>query len=273
MLIVVTLICLFPLYWMLVGSLSNLYGILKIPPDLYPKPPTLKNYATILRINPLLGKWILNTVIVSTSIIGGNLVVTVMAAYGFAFYNFPGKRVILWAFLAMLMITRYSQIIPLYVLVSKYKLTGLWAAIIPTIFNPANIYMAYLFMRQIPKDFLEAARIDGAGEWRTLWQIVVPLCKPIISALLTFTGITALGDYMWQVMVLQRTEQKTMLIGLMQSIRDYMVGNIGAGGGAYIKQYGYQMAVGIILFLPMFLIYLVSSKYFIGGLTVGGIKE
>jgi multiple sugar transport system permease protein len=137
------------------------------------------------------------------------------------------------------------------------------AVIVMSVFWSTGIFLFRNYFKSIPSSIIESARIDGASEWTILTRIVLPLSKPIIGAAIVFLGMGALGDYLWQMLNLQTPESQTFLVGLMSTtINVYVVKNI-----------GYDLTVGTLLFLPYLLLFAISSRYFIGGLTGGAIKE
>ena len=258
---------LFPLYWQFVGAFQPAIGIMKMPPEFFPSSPTLLNMAKVFDNVPMVARWAMNTVFITGVTVLGALLVNGMAAYAFAMFRFKGSQVILMAFLASLMITRYATLIPTFVLLRWYRISGAWAVIFPALFWPLGIYLATNYFRSIPASLVESARMDGAGEMRILARVVAPLCKPIVAALVVFKGLEVMQDYMWQVLILQGKKQMTLLVGTIQNIYDwYQL-------GGRVLDYGHANAVGVVLFFPLLIIFLVSNKYFISGLTLGAVKE
>ena len=265
-LILLFILMFIPLYWMLMGSFQDIYGVMKMPPNIIPKSVTLQNYVYLLKEDAV--KWLLNTIIV----VGGTVVISVLlsitAGYAFGIYKFKGGKLLWTAYLSQLMIPRISLIIPLFVIIKKLGISGkLSAVIIPVAFSPMGIYLATNYFKSIPRSIMESARIDGASEMQVLRYIVAPISKPILSALALFSGIGALQDYLWQMLVLQKPERRTLLVGLMRKVMER--GGIGELG---VNPVGRSFAVGILLFFPLLLIFLVANKFFVESLG-GSVKE
>jgi multiple sugar transport system permease protein len=264
--VLVCALFLFPIYWMFVASFQPATGIMKMPPELYPHSPTLLNFSNVFE-GPIVARWIANTVVITGSTIMGALLVNGTAAYAFAMFKFRGSQIVFTVFLASLMITRYAIIIPTFVLLKWYHISGALAVIAPALFWPLGILLATNYFRSIPASLVESARIDGAHEVTILARIVAPLCKPIVAALVVYKGLEVMQDYMWQVLVLQGKKQMTLFVGTIYHIYERFQVN------GMMYDYGHANAVGVVLFVPLLVIFLLANKYFISGLTLGAIKE
>jgi len=265
-LVLIFIILFVPVYFMFIGGFQNITGIIKMPPNLIPHNPTLYNYKIIFSW-PLL-KWLGNSFIVMACTVILTILLCASAGYSFAFYKWKYKE-LLWAIMLVgLMIPRISFIIPTFVIIKKLSLSGtLIAVILPNIFNPSLLYMTRIYFETVPKSLLESARLDGANEVQILWYIVMPISKPVIAALGLFTAIGSLGDYLWQMLVLQKPENQTLLVGMIKSV--IQLGNTIQGG---INPFGMQLAIGTILLLPLLIIFLLANRYFTQSLG-GAIKE
>jgi ABC-type glycerol-3-phosphate transport system permease component len=256
-----------PVYFMAIGGFQNIVGIMKMPPDLIPNNPTLHNYEVILKW-PLL-KWLSNSIIVTISTVILTVLLCSSAGYSFAFYTWKFKELLWGIIMVGLMVPRISFIIPTFVIIKKMNLSGsLVATIIPNIYNCSLLYMTRVYFETIPKSLLESARLDGANEVQILWHIVMPMSKPIIAALALFSAIGSLGDYLWQMLVLQRPENQTLIVGMIMKI--IQLGNNTIQGG--MNPFSLQLAVGTILLIPLLVIFLLSNKYFTQNIG-GAIKE
>lgn len=265
-LLVLFILVLLPLWFMLVYSFEDVRGVLRMPPRIIPSSPTLANYQYIATW-PLL-KWAGNSIVAVSVTVIISIVVYAMAGYVFAFKRFKYIN-ILWSILIVgMMVPRMSLMIPLYVTVKQIGLAGSMAAVILTsIYAPVHLFLARNFMQGIPVSILESAKIDGAGEWCVLFRIVVPLALPVFTVIALFTSINVLGDYVWQSLVFQFGNVQTLIVGMMKKVME-------RGGGDWnVNPLGRQMAVGVILMTPLLVIFGVANKYFVTGISIGGVKE
>jgi len=250
---------------MATGSLQDSRGFIVMPPRIFPLSPNLDNYAYLLKDD--IGIWLKNTLIVTISTVLLSVFISATTGYSFAIFDFKFKKIIFTLFLIPMMIPRISLIIPLFVIVKNLKIPGtLMAVVLPNVFSPLGIYLARNYFQSIPKSILESARIDGASELKILKSIVIPVSKPIISALSLFSAIGALQDYIWQMLVLQKPFNQTLLVGLMKK-------TMARGTTEFnINPVGRSFAAGIILLLPLLIIFIIANKYFTESLG-GAVKE
>jgi multiple sugar transport system permease protein len=266
-LVLLFIVMFIPVYFMIIGGFQNITGIMKTPPNLIPVNPTLRNYEMILSL-PLL-KWLYNSIIVTVSTVIFTILLSASTGYSFAFYNWKFKELLWGIMLVGLMVPRISFIIPTFVIIKKLSLSGsLIAAIIPNIYSCGSIYLTRIYFETVPKSLLESARLDGASEVQVLWHIVMPMSKPLITTIALFSAIGALGDYLWQMLILQREENQTLIVGMIMSV--IKLGNNTIQGG--INPFGMQLAVGTVLLLPLLIIFLLANKHFTQNIG-GAIKE
>ena len=264
---------LFPSWLMVANSLSPAKAFIRNPPSLLPYAFTLDNYKRALTMRgsgqgpvssyPILPRWILNTLILTAVLVVSGVIVNGAAGYAFCFARPRWLKAVFWAFMAPIFVTRYVLLISQFIIVGKLHLSGMAAVVSMSILWSTGIFLFRQYFKSIPVSLLESARIDGASEWTILTRIVLPLSKPMIGAAIVFLGMGALGDFLWQMLNLQTPESQTFIVGLiMSSINVYVVKNI-----------GYDLTVGTLLFLPYLALFAFSSRYFIGGLTGGALKE
>lgn len=269
---VLVLICavvlLLPIWFMAVGSVQDINGVMRMPPRFWPWQPTLDNYE-FLTSAPLL-LWARNTLWLVVLTVGVSVSVSCMAGYAFAFFDFRFKKILWMALLLGIMVPRVSLIIPLFVVLKRLGLSGtLFGVMIAGALSPMAVYLARVFFETVPKSISDAARIDGAGDFTILARIMVPISKPIITCLALFAAMGAQVNYVWQNLQLQRPEVLTLLVGLMRKTNDRMHGNVAE---LMINPIGRKLAMAMLLMAPMLLIYFGASKYFTQSLG-GAIKE
>lgn len=262
---VLAILFLMPLYWMLVGSFREMVGTMAAP-ELLPKNPTLKNYIDLFHSAYPVLRWMGNSIFIAAVTTFFSVLVCCMMGYAFGKKKFPGRDALFLLVLVTMMLPKQAMLIPLFVTVKQMNLIdSLWGVILPSISWPYGIFLMRQFMREVPDDLIEYARIEGAGELSIFFRIVLPLVKPAISTLAIIMFMQAWGDFMWQLIILKGRESWTMNVGLSVLIQN-------ASGGASIVNYGLAMAGGVFGALPVVLFFLCFQKYFIKGVALGAVK-
>lgn len=254
------LICLLPLYWMFSTSFRLSTHMLQIPPQFIPNPATLDNYRRLL-LNATVVRWMGNSVFVSTTITAINIFFCTLAGYTFAKKEFPGRQLIFWSFMAMMMVPSQVTLVPLFILMGKFHFVDTyWGLIIPALFSPFGIFLMKQFIGTLPSELIDAAKIDGAGEFRVFVQVVFPLSQPGWAALGIFTFIENWNDFLWPLVITSKDTMRTLQVGLatLQS--------------RVLTDYGMLMAGAALSALPMIIVFLLFQRYFVRGLTLGSIK-
>ncbi len=265
-LVIIFILLFIPIYFMLIGSFQDIYGVSAMPPRIIPKNIIIDNYEYILKYN--FGIWSINTIIVTVSTILLSILIATTSGYVFSVYNFRFKNILWSLLLIQMMIPRISMLIPLFVIIKDLKLSGsLIATILPNSISPMEMYLARNYFESIPKSIIESARIDGANEWQILKMIIIPVSKPIISVIALFSGVFALQDYIWQMLVLVDESKQTLLVGIMK-----LVMRRGSDANLRVNPVGRSFAAGILLLFPLVVLFLIGNKYFIEGLQ-GAVKE
>lgn len=254
-----------PVWFMFVGSLQDIHGVFVMPPRVLPLAPTLQNYAWIFQYG-MVGKWAINSMLVAAGMVTLSVVLATTAGYAFAFYQWPGKKATWLAMLAGVMVPRISLLIPLFVVVRKLGLSGsIWSVIIPVAFNPVNLYLARNYFETVPKSMLESARLDGCSELQVLAHVVAPISRPIVTAIALFSAIHALQDYLWQMLQLQAVRLQTLVVGVTRIVMQ-------RGGDEFsVNPIGRAMAGGVMLVLPLLVVFLFANRYFVSALG-GAVK-
>ncbi len=264
-LVVLALLMIAPFYWTVVTSL-------KLPGDVFsgslvPNPATLDNYRTVLTKVPF-GTYILNSVVVTTSIVLLNVLFGTAAAYAFAKLRFPGRDLIFFVFLLTLMVPFQVNLIPLYrIMVELHKavpaigVDTYFGLIAPSAIQVFGIFLMRQFLRSIPDEILESARMDGASELRILRSIVFPLAAPGMATLAIFTLIGAWNDFLWPLIVTNSDSMRTLPVGLALLARRNTV------------VWGQTMAGTVLAVAPMVIAFLLLQRRFIEGLTAGSVKD
>jgi multiple sugar transport system permease protein len=264
-LIVLALVMVAPFYWTLVTALKQPGDVFST--SVLPNPPTLDNFGTILTKVPF-ATYFRNSVIVTGSIVGLNVIFGTAAAYAFAKLRFPGRDGIFFVFLLTLMVPFQVNLVPLYrIMVELHKaipaigVNTYFGLIAPSAVQVFGIFLMRQFLRSIPDEVLESARMDGASEWRILRSIVFPIAMPGMATLAIFTLIGAWNDFLWPLIVSDSDSVRTLPVGLALLARRNTV------------VWGQTMAGTVLAVAPMVIAFLVLQRRFIEGLTAGSVKD
>lgn len=260
LLVGLALLSLAPLLWMVSGSLMPAGEMSRSPPPLLASAPTLDNYRALFARTGM-GRHLLNSLIVAGGVTGASLLFNTMAGYAFAKLHFRGRRRIFRGLLAALMIPAQVVMMPLFLLLKPLHLVNTHlGAIIPGAATVFGIFLVRQYARSIPDALLEAARIDGAGELRIFFQIVLPALRPVLATLAIFSFIGAWNDFMWPLIVLADQEMHTLPVALASLSRQHVQDN------------ELMMAGSVVTVAPVLLLFLLLQRHYIQGLLLGGVK-
>lgn len=255
-----TLVALFPLLWMLSVSFMRPGAASALPPPLLPVHATFDNYRELF-VRAGMGRYLLNSLLVSTAITVLSLALNLMAGYAFAKLRFAGRDRLFQVLLGMLVIPAQVAMLPLFLLLKYMGLVNSFAAVVvPAMATAFGIFLVRQYARGIPDELMEAARIDGAGEFRIFAQIVLPLLKPIMVTLAIFTFLTAWNDFMWPLIALTGQEHYTLPIGLASLAREHA------------QDSELMMAGSVVTVIPVLALFLAMQRYYIEGLLLGSVK-
>jgi len=259
-LVLLALVALAPLLWMLSVSFMPPGAASHFPPPLLPSRFTLDNYRELFeRIG--IGHYLVNSVIVACAITVLSLLVNTMAGYAFAKLQFRGRERIFTVLLAALVIPAQVTMLPLFLMMKQLHLVNSYGGVVvPALATVFGIFLVRQYARSIPDELLEAARIDGAGEARIFFQIVLPMLKPVLVTLAIFTFLGAWNDFMWPLIVLTDTSHYTLPVALASLSREH------------IQDVEMMMAGAVITVLPVLALFLVLQRYYIQGLLLGSVK-
>ena len=258
--ILLAVVAMIPFLWMISTSLKSRGALVSIPVEWIPDEPTLNAYSEVFSRFPFM-KTIGNSLFISVSYTLITLVSASMAAFAFAKVRFRGSEGILKIYLAMMMIPTQVTMIPLFVIMNNLGLIDSYASVIlPSIFKPFAVFMLVQQMRSIPNDYLDAARVDGAGIFSVYARIALPMCAPTLATLAVTTFMESWNDYLWPLLMLTDRNKMTLPIALSTL------------NGQYNTEYNVLMAGSLISMIPIIIIYLCAQKQFKNGLMAGGIK-
>ena len=261
-LIVVGLIVATPIIIALFTSFKSLQDISANPNTLLPREWSLENYITAWEATPF-GRYLLNSFIQSGVIVICQVLFSVLAAFAFSFLEFKGRDLIFYLILGSLMVPFQLTFIPNFVLVSEWGLANSYAGLtLPFLASAFGVFLLRQFFLSLPKDLHDSAQIDGASNFRFLWQIVVPLSGGSISAFAIFSFLGAWSQYLWPLIITNETEMRTVQIGIR-----FFLANQERG-----TNWGALMAGAIIVLLPTLLIFLLANRQLVKGIAMTGLK-
>ena len=270
LLLAATLLVLFPFIWMLSLAFTpadDAFRDVKIWPD-------NPNFVTALQLGSL-DRAFLNSIVVALISVATNCVITVAAGYAFARLKFRGSDIVFYVLLATAAIPVAVTLIPLFLMVSNFPLAGgndlfgrggsglidtLGGIAIPYLVGTMSIFLVRQFYKGMSSELAEAARIDGASEYRIFWSVYLPISKPIIAVVAIFSFTTVWDDLLWPLVVSSSSRSQTVQLALTEFTQS---GNI---------QYAPLMAATIIVTIPVLLVFLFNQRHFISGLSEGAVK-
>lgn len=266
--LVMAAIWIFPLYWAVVTSLKNEEDVLTTPPEWLPSPLSFQAYSFVILKSPLT-RWYLNSAIVGLGTTFLVILLCMMCAYAISQLDFPGKNLVYWLLLAGFMIPGQALIVPLYQLVasqlkSVFPLIGsntYLGMILPQVIAPVVIIVYKQFFDAVPRELRDAAAIDGAGSFRILFNIYLPINWGITWALAIVTFIGVWNAFFWPFLITTQTEMMTIPVGITQT------------QDAFGVRYARTMAIAILAGLPVVVFYLIFQKRVTEGImATAGLK-
>jgi multiple sugar transport system permease protein len=250
-----------PFVWMVLGSLKPTTELRQVPPTWWPQNPSLDNYSQLFsRLS--FGTYFANSAIVAVVVTAGNLLFCSMLGYALAMLEFRGKKVVFVAVLATLMIPGVVTFVPLFVLVANAGLVDtLPGLFLPFLVAPFGVFLMRQFILGLPRDLLDAGRVDGAGELRIFARIILPLCGPALATLGILTFLGSWNNFLWPLVVAQTEDTYTLPVALALYSK-----------GQNSTNYGLLLAGATVVVIPILLLFLAFQRKVIEGIATTGIK-
>jgi|LSQX01.3.fsa_nt_gb lactose/L-arabinose transport system permease protein len=259
-LICISIIFIFPFYWMLVSSFRDLGEIFTQKLTLLPKNPQLTNYVRLVTEKPFF-RWYLNSLIFVVGYVAIGVFICSLGGYAFAKYRFRFQNFLFLLIIIGHMLPVHMQLIPLFIILTKTKLINTYTGLIlPMTPNPMGIFLVRQYMVGLDDSLIDSARIDGASEWRIFFKIIMPVSRPVIAALAILLALFAWNDLLWPLTVMRTENMFTLSVGLASMI------------GLYRPEYGLVMAGSTLSVLPIVIFFLFMQRHFITGITAGSVK-
>ncbi|GAA0999640.1 carbohydrate ABC transporter permease [Subtercola frigoramans] len=253
------LITAFPFFWMIASSFKPQREAVQYPPSLLPQAPTMEYFVRLFTELDF-GRYFVNTIIVVFIGFVG-LLLMAMAGYAFAKFDFRGRKVLFFFVLATMMIPIQVTMIPTYLMLNGMKLTNTLVGIaLPTLVSGFSVFLFRQFMSTIPTELLEAARLDGAGEFRTFWQVVLPMSGPILAVQVVLTFIAGWNSFLWPLVIASDQQSYTLSVGLAL-LNEQIARNPSL-----------QMAAASIMVVPILIVFIIFQRYVVQGFALSGLK-
>jgi multiple sugar transport system permease protein len=250
-----------PFIYLLSPSFRNSVELFSYPPQWIPHSFYTGNFGYVLHQTSYL-RWALNTLIFATSVTLITLVLDTLAGYAFARMRFPGRTFLFVLVLSTLMIPSAVVIAPLYITISHLGLVNTFPGLIlPMVVSPLGVFMMRQFISTLPEGLVEAARLDGASEWRIFTRIVLPLIKPAIVVLAVFTFMSQWVNFLWPLVSTTTDNMKTLTVG------------IASLQGQFVTNWGVISAAAVMTMIPITIIFLILQKWFVQASMAGALKQ
>lgn len=262
LLVAVAIVPLFPLYWLIISSFKTPQEFSQIPPTWFPQEPTSEQMVRALTEVPF-AQSLLNSVIIAGGATLSVLITSTLAGYVFAKHDFRGKNIIFWTIIATMFLPPIVTLVPLYRMVDDMGLSDSYLGVmLPWLANAFGVFLMRQFITSVPDEILEAARMDGAGEFRIVVQFVVPLIKPAIVTLAVFMFVYAWNNFLWPVTILRSEELYPVVLTVQRLM-------------AYTMSFDYRNVVvagSLLASLPTLVLFLIAQRVFVQGIASTGVK-
>jgi len=253
------LVTAFPFIWMVFASVKPRSESVAYPPQLLPQQPTLE-YFVELFVKLDFGRYLVNTLLIVAICMVG-LLLMAAAGYGFAKFDFPGRDALFFLVLVTMMIPGQVTMIPSYLILNGMKLTNTLIGIaLPMLVSGFSVFLFRQFMLTIPTEVIEAARIDGAGEWRIFFGIILPMSGPILAVQVVLTFIAGWNSFLWPLVIANDQNLYTLSVGVAL-LNQQIATNPSL-----------QMAASTLMVVPILIVFVVFQRYVVQGFALSGLK-
>jgi len=251
---------LIPFLWMVSTALMDELEVYQFPPKFIPSSWRWSNLVEALSLQPF-GRFFVNSAIVAVVSVAGQLLFCSMAAYAFARLRFPWRDKLFGLYLATMMIPAIVTVIPAFLIITLFGwVNTYWALFTPSLSSVWGIFLLRQFFQTIPRDLEDAARVDGASAFTIYWRIVLPLSKPALATLAIFAFMNSWKDFLWPLIVTNRTDMRTVELGIANF------------NTMYATDWPHQMAAAVVVMLPIVVVFILAQKHFVRGITMTGMK-
>lgn len=260
-LIILAFISLVPVLWMVSASFMSPGEASAVPLRFIPLQPTLDHYRALTeRMN--MGRYFLNSFIIASAVTVISLLFNSMAGFAFAKYRFPGRENLFRFLLAGMVVPAQVTMLPLFLMLKSMGFVNTYVgAIIPGLASIFGIFLIRQFASSIPDSLIEAARMDGASDFKVYRSVILPLCRPILFTLALFTFMGTWNDFMWPLIIMSDNANYTLPVAIA-NLR-----------GEHLLDLELMMAGSVITIIPVLILFLVFQRHYVRGIMIGGVKE
>lgn len=253
-----------PFLWMISTSLKPLGSEFTFPPQILPRSLDVTSYIKLFTQAPF-GQYFLNTSIVTAATVLGQLVICSMAAYAFARLTFLGRDTLFMFYLATQMVPFQVILIPLYLIIFKLGwVNTFWGLIAPGLSSAYGIFLLRQSFLAVPRDLIDAARVDGANDWKVYWRIFLPMNTPALATIGVFAFMGTWTDLLWPLLIARSENLRTLELGLAY---------FNNTSSAFLQpNWPLVMAASVVVMLPVLVVYFFAQRYFVEGIALGGVK-
>jgi multiple sugar transport system permease protein len=255
------LLAFFPLFWMAVTSLKTAPEIQRVPLQIGPDRWTnLDNYREVFARQPF-GRFLLNSTLVASVSALSSALVSSLAGYGFAKFQFRGRNLLFFAIVGILMVPFQSVVVPLYLWMSRFGLLDTYLGILaPDLVSVFGVFLMRQAIEVIPTDYIDAARIDGAGELGIFWRVILPMVLPSVATLVIIKFMWTWNELFWPLVVVNSTSMKVVTLGLISFTNMYFI------------EYHLVTAAAMLSILPILVVFLLGQKWIVRAVVMSGLK-
>jgi multiple sugar transport system permease protein len=255
------LLVFFPFFWMAVTSLKTAPEIQRVPLEIVPDRWTnLDNYREVFARQPF-GRFLMNSALVASVSALSSALVSSLAGYGFAKFRFPGRSLFFFAIVGILMVPFQSVVVPLYLWVSRFGLLDTYLGILaPDLVSVFGVFLMRQAIEIVPSDYIDAARIDGAGELGIFWRVILPTVRPALATLVIIKFMWTWNELFWPLVVVNSPSMKVVTLGLVSFTNMYFI------------EYNLVTAAAVLSILPILAIFLLCQKWVVRAVVLSGLK-
>lgn len=255
-----SLLMLFPFVWMALSAFKTVADVYAYPPRWIPSSWKTDNFREVFRMIPF-GRYYINSIYTSIVQTGLQIGVAVCAAYVFAVLSFPGKGLLLSFFKSTMFVPTVVTLIPLYVLISRMGLVDTYSGIIlPQLLSAFVMFLLISFFSSIPRSLFDSAKLDGCGYYRILWHMVLPNSKSAVATAMLFSFLGHWKSYTWPLIITNKEKFRTLPIGLKYLVQESS------------SEYQVMMAASLMAILPVLIVFVLFEKQLVRSITLTGLK-